>query len=107
MTGGRTIILGQVGRNFAAGMSGGIAYVLDLLAAFCGYFFLPQLYCSAGNFESRCNAATVDLDPLDVSDGEFLRVSAHFAAINHSHDFCRRHCKTSSSALVARWRNVC
>ena len=30
MTGGRVVVLGQVGKNFAAGMSGGIAYVLDL-----------------------------------------------------------------------------
>ena len=35
MTGGRVLILGQVGRNFAAGMSGGIAYVLDLEKALC------------------------------------------------------------------------
>ena len=48
MTGGRVVVLGPTGRNFAAGMSGGIAYVLD----------------TAGNFHTRCNAAMVDLDRL-------------------------------------------
>ncbi|KAI9209677.1 uncharacterized protein BJ171DRAFT_436843 [Polychytrium aggregatum] len=46
MTGGYAVILGKTGRNFAAGMSGGIAYVLDL----------------DGTFRSRCNPELVDLD---------------------------------------------
>jgi len=54
MTGGRVAILGPVGRNFAAGMSGGIAYALDL----------PEI---------RVNMEMVDLDPLDETDAEFLR----------------------------------
>jgi glutamate synthase (NADPH) large chain len=45
MTGGRVVVLGQTGRNFAAGMSGGIAYVLD----------------EAGDFASRCNQEMVQL----------------------------------------------
>jgi glutamate synthase domain-containing protein 3 len=49
MTGGRAVILGRTGRNFAAGMSGGIAYVFD----------------TEGDFASRCNQDMVDLDPLD------------------------------------------
>jgi len=49
MTGGRVVVLGRTGRNFAAGMSGGIAYVLD----------------TAGTFQQRCNMAMVELDPLD------------------------------------------
>ncbi len=49
MTGGRAVILGRTGRNFAAGMSGGIAYVLD----------------TEGDFPSRCNQDMVDLDPLE------------------------------------------
>ena len=58
MTGGRTIVLGHTGRNFAAGMSGGIAYVLD----------------EDGDFiETRCNAEMVDFDPLEESDIEYLR----------------------------------
>ncbi|GAA3743645.1 glutamate synthase large subunit [Salinactinospora qingdaonensis] len=53
MTGGRAVILGSTGRNFAAGMSGGIAYVLDL-------------------DPGRVNHEMVDLDPLDDTDREFL-----------------------------------
>ena len=48
MTGGTIVVLGQTGRNFAAGMSGGIAYVLD----------------EDGTFESRCNLSMVKLEPL-------------------------------------------
>ena len=50
MTGGRVVILGQTGRNFAAGMSGGIAYVLDV----------------AGDFDRRCNRAMVQLTEVNV-----------------------------------------
>jgi glutamate synthase (NADPH/NADH) large chain len=62
MTGGRVVILGPTGRNFAAGMSGGVAYVLDLNPA-------------------RLNREMVDVDPLEDSDVEFLRevVSRHRA----------------------------
>src|SRR5262249_31909800 len=48
MTGGVTVVLGRTGRNFAAGMSGGIAYVLD----------------EDGPLESRCNLAMVELEPM-------------------------------------------
>jgi glutamate synthase (NADPH/NADH) large chain len=48
MTGGTVAVLGATGRNFAAGMSGGIAYVLDL----------------DGDFAKRCNTAMVDLEPV-------------------------------------------
>ena len=58
MTGGRAVILGRTGRNFAAGMSGGIAYVLD----------------EVGDFRSKVNLEMVDLDPLDDEDRAFLRV---------------------------------
>ena len=57
MTGGRVVILGPTGRNFAAGMSGGIAYVLD----------------RDGDFASRCNTDMVDLDTLDDDDAELVR----------------------------------
>jgi glutamate synthase domain-containing protein 3 len=46
MTGGRVVVLGPTGRNFAAGMSGGIAYVLDF-------------------DEARCNTQLVGLEPVD------------------------------------------
>jgi len=52
MTGGRVLILGSTGRNFAAGMSGGIAYILD----------------EDKKFESRCNTTMVDLLPVEKSD---------------------------------------
>jgi len=58
MTGGRIIVLGEVGRNFAAGMSGGIAYVLN----------------SEGNFEFFCNRGMVELSPvLDYEDQDFIK----------------------------------
>ncbi len=66
MTGGRAVILGATGRNFAAGMSGGIAYVLD----------------EAGDFiENRCNPEMVDFDPLEAGDIDFLRdrIEKHLA----------------------------
>ncbi|MDD4017826.1 MAG: glutamate synthase-related protein, partial [Kiritimatiellae bacterium] len=50
MTGGRVVVLGPTGRNFAAGMSGGIAYVLDESGVFA---------------EKRCNRELVDLEALD------------------------------------------
>ena len=48
MTGGCVVVIGATGRNFAAGMSGGVAYVLD----------------EEGNFEKRCNTAMVELEPV-------------------------------------------
>jgi glutamate synthase (ferredoxin) len=52
MTGGRVVVLGLTGRNFAAGMSGGTAYVLDETA----------------EFNQHCNLETVTLEPLDDPD---------------------------------------
>src|SRR6185369_15453348 len=52
MTGGRVVVLGPTGRNFAAGMSGGIAYILD----------------EAGDFPTRCNMQMVALEKLEDSD---------------------------------------
>jgi glutamate synthase (ferredoxin) len=52
MTGGRVVVLGQTGRNFAAGMSGGIAYVLD----------------ESGNFAMRCNRSMVQLTSIEDGD---------------------------------------
>ena len=57
MTGGRVLIIGRTGRNFAAGMSGGVAYVLD----------------SKGDFEQRCNHEMVDLDPLTDEDNKLVQ----------------------------------
>ncbi|MBA0657303.1 hypothetical protein Goklo_009597 [Gossypium klotzschianum] len=52
MTGGTVVVLGKTGRNFAAGMSGGIAYVLDV----------------DGKFQSRCNPELVDLDKIEEEE---------------------------------------
>jgi len=65
MTGGQVVILGAVGRNFGAGMSGGIAYVYD-----------PK-----GALPANCNPEMIDLDPLDGQDITLLRseLEAHLA----------------------------
>jgi len=60
MTGGTVVVLGGTGRNFAAGMSGGIAYVLD----------------NDGTFETRCNMAQVDLQPI-AAEAEALEDLDH------------------------------
>jgi glutamate synthase (ferredoxin) len=52
MTGGRVLVIGKTGRNFAAGMSGGLAYVLD----------------EDGTFRNRCNGETVSLEKLSAGD---------------------------------------
>ena len=57
MTGGTAVVLGPTGRNFAAGMSGGIAYVLD----------------EDGSFGTRCNMESVGFDTLEEDDVETLR----------------------------------
>ncbi len=57
MTGGRAIILGPTGRNFAAGMSGGIAYVYD----------------ADGTFTPKVNMEMVELDPLDKQDLDYVK----------------------------------
>jgi glutamate synthase domain-containing protein 3 len=56
MTGGRVICIGETGRNFAAGMSGGYAYVLD----------------ESGHFETRCNVEMVELEELSTEDATFV-----------------------------------
>jgi len=65
MTGGQVIILGDTGRNFAAGMSGGIAYVYDV----------------KGKFNENCNKEMVDLDPLEQEDISLLNdmITKHYA----------------------------
>jgi glutamate synthase (NADPH/NADH) large chain len=80
MTGGRVVVLGRTGRNFAAGMSGGVAYVLDL----------------DGEFKRRCNLGMVDLEPVDQA--EDLRLVR---------DLIERHVSATSSGyarrLLERW----
>ena len=65
MTGGRIVILGDTGRNFAAGMSGGIAYIYDVKS----------------QFASLCNKEMVDLDAVENNDAAELKdmIENHFA----------------------------
>jgi glutamate synthase (NADPH) large chain len=62
MTGGIVVVLGKTGRNFAAGMSGGVAYVLD----------------EAGDFQKLCNMAMVELEP--VLSEEMINENAYHQA---------------------------
>jgi glutamate synthase (NADPH) large chain len=64
MTGGRVVVLGTAGRNFAAGMSGGIAYVLD----------------TVGDFRTRCNKQMVELMQLEKTE-----------EISEVHEMIKRH----------------
>jgi glutamate synthase (ferredoxin) len=57
MTGGKVVVLGATGRNFAAGMSGGVAYILD----------------EKGDFATRCNKQMVGLEKPDAKDAAELR----------------------------------
>jgi glutamate synthase (ferredoxin) len=74
MTGGKVVVLGPTGRNFAAGMSGGVAYVLD----------------EQGTFKSRCNQQMVGLEKLeDATEIEELRqmVKRHADHTKSQHAF--------------------
>jgi len=75
MTGGRVVVLGRTGRNFAAGMSGGVAYVLD----------------ESGDFYRRCNREMVFLEPLE-EDEDLVRVQ----------DMIRRHVEYTGSEVGRR-----
>ena len=77
MTGGRVVILGPTGRNFAAGMSGGVAYVYD-----------PD-----GDFPANLNLEMVDLDQLDEADVDWL------------HGFIQAHVDATDSAVGQRVLN--
>ena len=74
MTGGRVVVLGRTGRNFAAGMSGGVAYVLDV----------------DGDFKRRCNLGMVDVERLDQPE-----------EISLVRDLIRRHIEFTGSTYAA------
>ena len=61
MTGGVVVVIGKTGRNFAAGMSGGIAYVLD----------------EDDTFATRCNLSMVELEPVPEEDELMERLHHH------------------------------
>ena len=76
MTRGMVVVLGKCGRNFAAGMSGGIAYVLD----------------EPGDFaEKRCNLGGVDLEPVEQSED-----------IQLLHETIRKHLEATCSERARR-----
>ena len=82
MTGGRVVILGETGRNFAAGMSGGIAYIWD-----------PQ-----NSFAANCNAEMVDLDDLetDADVAELRQLIENHLAFTKS---------TVAESILANWND--
>jgi glutamate synthase (NADPH/NADH) large chain len=96
MTGGTVVVLGQTGRNFAAGMSGGIAYVLDV----------------DGLFEKRCNLAMVTLEKVlpateQPDDGTRHRHTADEVLLKTLIE--QHHAATDSAvahALLADWPNA-
>ncbi len=75
MTGGRVVVLGPTGRNFAAGMSGGVAYVLD----------------GDGRFANRCNGQMVSLGPVPEDELRAVR------------RMVERHAELTQSALARRF----
>ena len=87
MTGGTVVVLGMTGRNFAAGMSGGIAYVLD----------------DDGSFSSRCNQSMVQIEPVLVEAEQEAKVSRDVWHMGQADEtilkgFIERHARNSSSA---------
>ena len=96
MTGGTVAVLGVTGRNFAAGMSGGIAYVLDL----------------DGEFVKRCNTAMVDLEPVlseSEQQGRLARELWHRGQADEAilKDMIERHAKLTNSRrareILEKW----
>jgi glutamate synthase (NADPH/NADH) large chain len=87
MTGGRALILGKTGRNFAAGMSGGIAWV----------------YNPDNDFAENCNTEMVDLDPLSIKDEEhiitLLKKHIHLTGSNKA-QYLLNHWKKVSGKFV-------
>ncbi len=85
MTNGFVVVLGACGRNFAAGMSGGIAYVFD----------------ERGDFtEKRCNLGSVDLEPVaETQDGEFAE--NQFAETEMLRALVARHLELTASPRAA------
>ena len=83
MTGGRVVVIGPVGRNFAAGMSGGVAYVLD----------------EKGVFPGLCNQEMVDIEPL--ADGEDI---AEVRALIEAH--VRHTGSDRGEDVLARWSEL-
>ena len=82
MTGGTVVILGPTGRNFAAGMSGGVAYIYD----------------ERGDFASKCNPQMVGLEKLEASDIQVLQEMIQNHAINTK--------STRAAGILKDWSNA-
>ncbi len=80
MTAGRVLVLGRTGRNFAAGMSGGVAYVMN----------------GDGTFERRCNPGLVDVEPLEEAEDVAL-------VLQMLGDHLRYTKSTLAADLLAEW----
>ena len=83
MTGGRVVILGPAGRNFAAGMSGGIAYVLD----------------ENGDFPSRCNMQMINLEKLEDPD----EIEALWKMIQRHQTYTR---SDRAAKILGNWKQM-
>jgi glutamate synthase (ferredoxin) len=84
MTGGRVVVLGRCGRNFAAGMSAGIAYVLN----------------DEGDFDRHCNMDMVELEVMD--DPEDRRELKKIIEKHHRYTGSR-----IAKELLSDWENSC
>ena len=84
MTGGKVVVLGKTGFNFAAGMTGGIAYIYD----------------EHGDFDMRCNLASVDLESIAQNSSDESELK----------EIIEEHFKLTQSALadelLKNWREV-
>ena len=95
MTGGTVVVLGQTGLNFAAGMSGGIAYVLD----------------EDGLFNKRCNLSMVGLEKVEAADKSINAAGEHLGQLDEVtlKSLIERHAAYSGSvraqAILADWNN--
>jgi glutamate synthase domain-containing protein 3 len=82
MTGGRVVVLGSTGRNFAAGMSGGVAYVLD----------------EDSSFHKRCNMGMVGFEELAEADAIELRAMIE--------EHLRRTDSSVAARVLAEWEQL-
>ncbi|WP_309497577.1 glutamate synthase large subunit [Sulfurovum sp.] len=80
MTGGQVVILGEIGKNFAAGMSGGIAYIYD----------------KESNLTQRINQGSVDLDPLDEDEATLKTMIEKYVTYTNA---------SKASTILNDWEN--
>jgi glutamate synthase (NADPH/NADH) large chain len=90
MTGGTVVVLGMTGRNFAAGMSGGVAFVLD----------------EEGSFASRCNPAQVALEPVqeEAAENDAAKGARHLGMADEAllKALVEKHARHTGSAVARR-----